>query len=80
MGLMQVTIPEIESVQQGGTYLNPIDLKGSMTIEEGSTYVGKNLTEFYAMMEIPESVPANILLKEIQNYVPGYDFHAIKAK
>lgn len=80
LGLLQVTIPPLESVQQGGTSLNPIDLRGSMTIEEGAAYSGMNLTEFYSRMEIPASVPANTNLKAVQDAVPGYDFHAMKAK
>jgi polyferredoxin len=79
-GLMQVTIPSLESVQQGDTHLNPIDLKGSMTIGEGAAYVGMKLAEFYTMMEIPETVPANTTLSTVKDYVPGYDFHAMKAK
>jgi len=79
-GLMQVTVPSLESVQQGGTHLNVIDLKGSMTIEEGAVYVGMNLSDFYTMMEIPQSVPATAPLNTVQDFVPGYDFHAMKAK
>jgi len=79
-GLMQVTIPPLESVQQGGVPLNLIDIRGSMTIEEGATYVGMNLTEFYAIMEIPSLVPADTPLNAVQNYIPGYDFHAMKAR
>lgn len=80
LSLMQVTIPSPESVLGGEALLNPIDLRGSMTIEEGAMYVGMNLTEFYTLMEIPDSVPPATLLKRVQNYVPGYDFHAVKAK
>lgn len=80
VGLMQVTVPSLESVQQGGSHLNTIDLRGSMTIEEGAAYAGMNLTEFYTKMEIPTSVPATTALKMVQNFVPGYDFHAMKAK
>jgi polyferredoxin len=79
-GLMQVTVPPLESVQQGGSYLNPIDLKGSMTIEEGAAYVGMNLTEFYTMMQIPGEVPERTPLNAVQDFVPGYDFHAMKAQ
>ena len=77
---MQVTIPPLESVQQGGVSLNLIDLRGSMTIEEGAAYVRMDLKEFYSLMEIPESVPADTLLKAVQDFVPGYDFHAMKAR
>ena len=79
VGLMQVTVPSLESVHQG-SYLNPIDLKGSMTIEEGAAYVGMSLDDFYAMMEIPVTVPGSTLLNAVKDYVPDYDFHAMKAK
>jgi len=80
IGLMQVAIPPLESVQQGGAHLNLIDLRGSMTIQEGAAYAGMNLTEFYSVMEIPDTVPADTRLNQVRNYVPGYDFHAMKAK
>lgn len=79
-GLMQVTVPPIESIQQGNAYLNLIDLRGSMTIAEGARYTGMNRAEFYRVMEIPETVPASILLKNVKDHVPGYDFHRMKAK
>lgn len=79
-GLMQVTVPSIESVQEGGEYLNLIDLRGSMTIEEGAVYAGMKLTEFYRVMEIPETVPRATPLNTVKAYLPGYDFHAMKAK
>lgn len=79
-GLMQVTVPPIESIQQGGTHLNLMDLRGSMTIEEGAVYAGMEQVEFYRVMEIPETVPATTPLNKVQDSVPGYDFHAMKAK
>jgi len=80
VGLMQVTVPSLESVQEGGPYLNSIDLRGSMTIEEGATYVGMSLEDFTTMMEIPETVPGGTQLNAVKDYVPDYDFHAMKAK
>ncbi|HWQ63426.1 MAG TPA: hypothetical protein VN429_03345 [Methanospirillum sp.] len=80
VGLIQVTVPSLESVQEGGNYLNLIDLKGSMTIEEGATYVGMSLDEFYTMMEIPVTVSGSTRLNEVKDYVPDYDFHTMKAK
>ncbi len=79
VGLMQVTVPTIESVEQTGNYIKVADLRGSMSIEMGALYVGMELSEFYTLMEIPPSVPKDTLLKYVYEYVPGYDFHAIKA-
>lgn len=78
-GLMKVTIPTIESVQQTENYLQIADLRGSMTIEAGAEYTGMELSEFYKVMEIPETVPKDTPLKYVEQYVPGYDFHVIKA-
>ncbi len=80
VGLMQVTVPSLESVQEDGNYLNSIDLRGSMTIEEGATYVGMSLGDFYTMMGIPKTVPETTRLNTVKDYVPDYDFHAMKAK
>jgi len=80
VGLLQVTVPSIESIQQGGAPLNLMDLRGSMTIEEGAVYAGMDLAEFYRVMEIPKTVPATTPLNTVSGYVPGYDFHAMKAK
>ena len=74
-GFMQVMGPPIESIQHGDIPLNLMDLRGSMTIEEGAVYGGMELTEFYRVMEIPETVPADIPLNKEQDSVPGYDFH-----
>lgn len=79
VGLMQVTVPTVESVQESGEFLKIADLRGSMTIEDGAFYTGMELAAFYEVMEIPQSVPADTQLKYISQYVPEYDFHAIKA-
>lgn len=79
-GVMQVTVPSVEKVQKSGDYLKIADLRGSMSIQEGADYVGMEPAEFYKLMEIPESVSKDTLLKDIQNYVEGYDFHVMKSK
>ena len=79
-GLMQVTVPTVESVQESGEYLKIADLRGSMTIEQGAFYTGMELSDFYEIMEIPETVPSDLQLKYVSDYVEGYDFHAIKAR
>ena len=79
-GLYQISVPTQEEVQEKGEYIGIQDLRGSMTIEQGAFYTGKKLDEFYSVMEIPEDVPADTLLKNVRQYVPGYDFHQVKAK
>jgi len=78
-GMYQVTVPTLSAVAESGNYLKIIDLRGSMTIETGAMYVGMELPDFYRLMEIPETVPKETRLKEVVYYVPGYDFHVIKA-
>lgn len=80
LGLYQVSIPSLEQVENNGEYIKIGDLRGSMTIEEGAQYTGKELDEFYATMEIPKIIPKETALKNISSYVDGYDFHTIKAK
>jgi polyferredoxin len=78
-GIYQVTVPTISEVQESGNYLKIVDLRGSMSIEVGSFYAGMDLSDFYELMEIPETVPKETWLKDVVYYVPGYDFHVMKA-
>ncbi|WKY47411.1 4Fe-4S binding protein [Eubacteriaceae bacterium ES3] len=55
-------------------------IKGSMSIQEAMDSLGMEAAEFYALFEIPDSVPAQTLLSEIQTLSPGYDFQSIKSK
>jgi polyferredoxin len=80
LGLYQVSIPTIQQVEQEGTFLKIGDLRGSMSIEIGAQYTGKSLEDFYAIMEIPKNVAKETLLKNINQQVPDYDFHVMKAK
>jgi len=80
MGLYQVSIPTLQQIEQEGTFIKIGDLRGSMTIEEGAKYTGKTLDQFYTIMEIPTTVSKDTLLKSVADYVPGYDFHVMKAK
>ena len=79
VGWLQITVPTIASVEENGRYLRIIDLRGSMSIELGAMYVGMELADFYELMEIPAHVPKETWLKEVVSYVPGYDFHVMKA-
>jgi polyferredoxin len=78
-GMYQVTIPTFSEVQEGENHLKIVDLRGSMSIEVGALYAGMDLSDFYELMEIPETVPKETWLKNVVSYVPGYDFHVMKA-
>jgi len=78
-GLYQVSVPSVEAVTMSGNHLKIVDLRGSMSIKLGAEYVGMELTDFYKLMEIPETVPKETRLKDVASYVPGYDFHTMKA-
>ncbi len=79
-GLYRVSLPSIESVAQGGERIRVDDLRGSMTVAEGAIYTGMTLEQFRTLMDIPASVPADTQLKSVASFVPGYDFHAVKAR
>ncbi|WKY44096.1 4Fe-4S binding protein [Eubacteriaceae bacterium ES2] len=55
-------------------------IKGSMTIQEAMDSIGMKAPEFYRLFEIPDTIPAQTLLSEVQNLSPGYDFQTIKSK
>jgi ferredoxin len=80
IGLLRLSVPNIEKIEETQDYIKFADLKGSMSIELGAKYVGKSLADFYKLMEIPTTIPATTLLKDISTIIPGYDFHIIKSK
>jgi len=77
-GIFQITIPSIESVRESGNFLKIADLRGSLTIEAGAEYIGMELTEFYKLMEIPETVPPDTQMRHVSSFVPGWEFHVIR--
>ncbi|MDR2964485.1 MAG: 4Fe-4S binding protein [Treponema sp.] len=77
-GILRVTVPALESVLESGNFLRIIDIRGSMSIEAASEYVGMELSEFYNLMEIPKTVPKETWLRDVSLHVPGYDFHVIR--
>lgn len=79
-GLYTVSLPTAQEVLEKEEFLKINDLRGSLSIEQGAFYTGKELGEFYKIMEIPTDVPKDTLLKYVNQYVPGYDFHLMKAK
>jgi polyferredoxin len=78
-GLYAVSLPTPQEVVDSRQYVGIADLRGSMSVEQGAFYTGMDLADFRRLMEIPERVPADTLLKEISLSIPGYDFHRMKA-
>ncbi len=56
------------------------NLKGYMTIAEISTVTGIPLDEVYRRMNIPENTPSATPMKEMGDYLPGFDFHEAREK
>jgi len=77
-GILRVTVPTLQSVQESGNFLRIADIRGSMSIEAASQYVGMELSDFYILMEIPETVPKETWLRDVSSFVHGYDFHVIR--
>ncbi|MCL2805890.1 MAG: 4Fe-4S binding protein [Treponema sp.] len=77
-GFLRVTVPTLESVQESGNFLKIKDIRGSMSIEIASQYVDMELDDFYDLMEIPKTVPKETWLRDISQFIPGYDFHVIR--
>lgn len=60
---------------------NKIDIsgiKGSMSIREAADSLKMELKDFYKLFNIPEEVPAQTRMKEIESVSPGYDFEKAK--
>lgn len=78
-GFYTVALPTQQEILEKGNYIGIPDLRGSMTIELGAFYTGIPIEEFYSIMKIPAQVPKETPLKNVSEYVPGYDFHRVKA-
>jgi len=63
---------------ESGNFLKIADLRGSMSIETGAEYTGMDLKDFYKLMEIPEMIPKDTLLRDVSSQVPGWEFHVIR--
>ena len=53
-------------------------IKGSMTIQVAEESLKLEKKEFYKLFKIPEDVPAQTKMKEIESVSPGYDFEGVK--
>ena len=69
--------------QAGGTepQAGGLDFSGIMgrtTIQDAANIWGLDIKEAYQKLGIPETVPANTMMKDIKNYVPTFDFEKLK--
>jgi polyferredoxin len=74
LGLLNVLPNQITS----GTKLNAEEIKGYMTLKEVSIGTGIELPDLYKRLGIPSSVPEDTKLKEIKNFVDGFEIEAAK--
>lgn len=56
----------------------PADLKGWMTLQQVSDGVGIPHDELYALAGVPEDVPANTALKELEQLAPGFEVSLLR--
>lgn len=62
------------------TKLNVEEIKGYMSLKDVSTGTGIEIKELYKKLEIPYSVPADTKLKDVKNYVTGFEVETAKGK
>ncbi len=62
------------------TKLSVEELKGYMTIREVSIGTGIKIEDLYKKLEIPDSVPEDTKLKDIKNFVDGFEVETAKEK
>lgn len=65
---------------KAGTTLNTEEIKGYMTLKNVSTGTGIELKNLYQTLGIPDSVSADTKLKDIKNFVNGFEVEAAKEK
>ncbi|MFL0266904.1 4Fe-4S binding protein [Candidatus Clostridium radicumherbarum] len=75
-GLFEVLPEKINSNAQ----LSVDEIKGYMTIKEVSIGTGIKIDDLYKKLEIPASVPESSKLKDVKNFVNGFEVEAAKTK
>jgi len=63
-----------------GTKLSVEEIKGYMTLNDVSTGTGIEIKKLYKKLGMPDSVPADTKLKEVKNFVGGFEVEAAKEK
>jgi NapH/MauN family ferredoxin-type protein len=69
--------PELSAAEGA---LDVDSLKGYMTLQEISNGIAMPLDEVYRRLGIPESVPSDIKVKDLSQYIDGFDFHEAQDK
>lgn len=69
IGIYQTTPAKITSE----TKITAEEIKGYMTLQELSLGLKMNLNDLYKKLNIPSSVSKDTKLKDIKNYVPGFE-------
>ncbi|EYE88881.1 4Fe-4S ferredoxin [Fervidicella metallireducens AeB] len=73
-GLYEVTPPKITA----STRITADEIKGYMTLEEISVAFKIELNELYERLQIPASIPKDTPLKEIKNFIPGFEVETVR--
>jgi polyferredoxin len=76
VGVFQVLPKKITAESK----INVEEIKGYMTIKEVSIGTKIELKEVYKKLGIPESVPESTKLKEVKNFVEGFEVDAAREK
>jgi len=64
----------------GESNLNTEEIKGYMSIKEVSIGTKIELKEVYKKLAIPNEVPKDTRLKDVKNFVPGFDVEMVREK
>ena len=76
VGIFEIIPNQITSESK----INVDDIKGYMTIKDVSVGTKIELKEVYKKLGIPETVPEDTKLKEVSNFVEGFEVDAAKEK
>jgi polyferredoxin len=75
-----ITVTKIANVYQttpapvtSSTTLDPEEIKGYMTIQYAATALKMDIGELYKKLNIPTTVPKETKLKDVKNFVPGFE-------
>lgn len=58
----------------------PVILKGYMPLSDIAKILNISIEELYQRLKLPSTVPPSTILKQVSNFVPGFDFEAEKEK
>ncbi len=58
--------------------LTPADVKGWMTLQQIADGFGLSQAELYALIDIPNDVPTDTALKDVEKLAPGFEISALR--